>query len=80
MAGLALRVGGFGGVSTTGQASYGTADSYDSVTAKAFGPGASLPQADVRSAYHPARPVGAAMWMGVGAVALLVLIRRSLPA
>jgi hypothetical protein len=80
MAGLSLRVGGFGGVGTAGDKSYGTPESYDSVTAKAFGPGASLPKADVKTAYHPTRPVGAAMWTGVAAVALLVMIRRSLPA
>ena len=79
MAGLALRVGGFGGVGSTDDASFGTQQSYDSVTAQAFGPGVTMPTQSVASALHPAQPVGAAVWTGVAAVALLVIIRRSLP-
>jgi hypothetical protein len=79
MAGLSLRVGGFGGVGSTDSPAYGTTPSYDSVTAQAFGPGVTLPSQSVGSALHPSEPVGAAFWTGVAAIALLVLIRRSLP-
>ena len=80
MAGLSLRVGGFGGVGSTDSPAYGTTPSYDSVTSQAFGPGVTLPTQSVGSALHPATPVGAAFWVGVGAIGLLFLIRRSLPA
>ena len=49
------------------------------MTSQAFGPGVTMPTQSVGSALHPAAPVGAALWTGVAAVALLVLIRRSLP-
>ena len=42
MAGLALRVGGFGGVGSTSTPQWGTTQSYDTVTAQAFGPGATV--------------------------------------
>ena len=79
MAGLSLRVGGFGGVGGTDGPSYGTQQSYDSVTSQAFGPGVTVPQQNISSALHPSQPIGAAMWTGVAAVILLVCIRRSLP-
>ena len=79
MAGLSLRVGGFGGVGSTDGPQYGNQPSYDSVTSQAFGPGVTMPTQSVGSALHPAAPVGAALWTGEAAVALLVLIRRSLP-
>lgn len=79
MAGLALRVGGFGGVGSTDSPSYGTPGSYDSVTQQAFGPGVTMPTQTNQSAMHPTQPVGAAVWVGVAAVVLLVCIRRSLP-
>jgi hypothetical protein len=79
VAGLSLRVGGFGGVGSTDSPQYGTQPSYDSVTAQAFGPGATLPSQSLTSALHPTKPVGAAFWSGVAAVGLLFLIRRSLP-
>jgi hypothetical protein len=78
MAGLNLKVGGFGGVSTTEPANYGPADSYDSVTAAAFGPGASV-QVDGMGALSPSQPVGMAVVVGVLSVAALVFIRYSLP-
>ena len=79
MAGLSLRVGGFGGVGSTDSPSYGPADSYDSVTAQAFGPGSTVPASGMSGALHPSRPVGAAVWTGAAAIVLLVLVRRSLP-
>jgi hypothetical protein len=79
VSGLALRVGGFGGVGSTGNADYGTQTGYDSVTQQAFGPGVTLPAATVGSALSPTDPVGAAFWIGVASVALLVVIRHSLP-
>jgi len=80
MAGLNLKVGGFGGVSSAGNGDYGTPQSYDSITSAAFGPGYSAPMASDGSALHPATATGAALWGGVAAVAALVLIRHSLPA
>ncbi len=79
MAGLSLRVGGFGGVGSTDSPSYGTPDSYDSVTQQAFGPGVTLPSGSVSNSLHPGQPVGCAVWTGVACIALLVLIRHSLP-
>jgi hypothetical protein len=79
MAGLNLRVGGFGGIQSGPAPSYGTSQSYDSVTQQAFGPGATVPSASLGDALNPTEPVGAAVVAGVVAVALLVLIRRSLP-
>lgn len=79
MSGLSLRVGGFGGVGSAGNANYGTGESYDSVTEQAFGPGVTLPKATVGSALNPTGAVGGAFWTGVIAVGLLVLIRHSLP-
>ena len=79
MAGLSLRVGGFGGVGSTDSPSYGSSTSYDSVTAQAFGPGVTMPSGSVKHSLHPSQPVGAACTAGVVAVVLLVLVRRSLP-
>jgi len=74
-----MRIGGFGGVGQTDSPSYGTETSYDSVTSQAFGPGVTLPSGSVASSLHPARPTGLAVWTGVAAVVLLVVVRRSLP-
>lgn len=79
MAGLSLRVGGFGGVGATDGPQYGTQPSYDSVTQQAFGPGVTMPSQSLGSSLHPGKPVGAACWTGIAAVVLLVLVRRSLP-
>ena len=77
--GLSLKVGGFGGVSTTEPAAYGTQDSYDSVTNAAFGPGATVKSPGGLSSVSPTKPVGTALWVGVAAIAALVFIRYSLP-
>ena len=77
--GLSLKVGGFGGVSTTEPAAYGTQDSYDSVTNAAFGPGGTVNAPTGISALSPSKPVGASFWAGVIAIGALVFIRYSLP-
>jgi len=53
MAGLALRVGGFGGVGSTSTPQWGTTQSYDTVTAQAFGPGATVSGPSGSSALAP---------------------------
>ena len=79
MAGLNLRVGGFGGVNTASTPQYGTAQSYDNVTAAAFGPGYTVPTGNAMSALSPSEPTGLALWVGIAALAGLVAIRYSLP-
>ena len=79
MAGLNLNVGGFGGVNSINTPQYGTAQSYDSVTQAAFGPGVSMPTQSGASALNPAHGFGLATWVGIAAVAALVAIRYSLP-
>ena len=78
MAGLKLSAG-FGGVSTTDQPSYGTPTSYSSVTQAAFGPGVTVQTASAAQTLAPNDPIGLAFTTGVIAVALLVVIRHSLP-
>lgn len=77
MAGLNFSVGGFGGVASGPAPSYGEPQSYSSVTAAAFGPGSTTEAPSGQ--LHPGSPVGLAVWVGVAAVAGLVLLRRSLP-
>ena len=80
MAGLNLRVGGFGGVGTGAGPSYsGDPAGVSSVTQAAFGPGASVPMESTGSILTPNDGFGTAFCAGVIAVGLLVLIRRSLP-
>jgi hypothetical protein len=79
MSGLSLKVGGFGGVGTTDDPSFGTAQSYNSVTQAAFGPGVTVPTSDANSALSPAGGVGLAFWTGVASIVLLVVIRSTLP-
>jgi hypothetical protein len=79
MAGLALRVGGFGGVGSTSTPQWGTTQSYDTVTAQAFGPGATVSGPSNASALAPNNGFGVALWVGVASVCALVLIRHSLP-
>jgi hypothetical protein len=79
VAGLNLGVGGFGGVGSTASPQYGTANSYANVTQAAFGPGMSAPVTPPSQTLFPNDPFGIAVWVGIGAVALLVLIRHSLP-
>jgi hypothetical protein len=79
MSGLALKVGGFGGVGTTSNQNYGTQESYNSVTQAAFGPGATVSPPSTASVLSPTDGFGLAFTTGVVAVVLLVLIRHSLP-
>jgi hypothetical protein len=80
MAGLSMKVGGFGGVgSTSDSPNFGTTQSYDSITSQAFGPGSTVAAPSTAQTLTPSEPVGAAFTAGVVAVILLVCIRRSLP-
>jgi hypothetical protein len=79
MAGLALKVGGFGGVGTTGQPEWGTPSSYNSVSSAAFGPAATVEAPSTFDVLSPNDGCGLAFCGGVVAVVLLVLIRQSLP-
>ena len=80
MSGLKLMGGlSMSGTSSTAPAQYGTGQSYDSVSAAAFGPGVTAPAENVTSALHPAGPTGMAFWVGVASVVALVAIRYSLP-
>jgi len=79
MAGLSLKVGGFGGVGTTGDPVYGTDQSYNSVTQAAFGPGVTVSPSSPAAALAPTEGVGLAFWSGVAAVVLLIVIRSTLP-
>jgi hypothetical protein len=66
-------------VGSTNAPQYGTTQSYDTVTAQAFGPGVTTPQPSSADALAPNDGFGIAVWTGIAAVALLVLIRHSLP-
>jgi hypothetical protein len=79
MAGLTLKVGGFGGVGSTGNQNYGTQPSYDTVTSAAFGPGATVQTPSAADTLAPNDGFGLAFTAGVVAVVLLVVIRQSLP-
>jgi hypothetical protein len=80
MAGLSLKVGGFGGVGSTASApSYGTDQSFNTVTQAAFGPGVSAQAATPGDILTPNDGFGVALWAGIAAVVLLVCIRTSLP-
>jgi hypothetical protein len=74
MAGLSLKVGGFGGVGSTGNANYGTQDSYNSVTSAAFGPGSTVKTPGATDILKPNDGFGVAcLWGGFCVVALLAL-------
>lgn len=80
MPGINLRT--FGGVSARTQASTSAPnfDQASTVTAAAFGPGYATAAPDSMSdALTPNDPFGISFWMGVGAIALLIFIRHSLP-
>lgn len=79
MAGLSLRVGGFGGVGQTQDPSYGTTDSYNTVTSAAFGPGVTVPASSNAASLSPTNGLGLAFWTGAAAIVLLVVVRSSLP-
>lgn len=79
MPGIQLRT--FGGVSARPQATTASPDTAQvtSVTAAAFGPGYTTSAPDMGSALTPDDAFGISFWLGVGALALLVFIRHSLP-
>lgn len=77
MAGLNLRVGGFGGVGTTPNAPNYTPPA--SVTSAAFGPGASVQAPSTATVLAPTNGFGLAFWVGVASIVGLVIIRQSLP-
>jgi hypothetical protein len=80
MAGLNLQMGGYSGASSSAAPSWGAPQSYDSISAAAFGPGATSSPASSASALNPMGPFGLATWVGIAAVVGLVAIRYSLPA
>jgi hypothetical protein len=66
MAGLSLKVGGFGGVGSTGNANYGTQDSYNTVTSAAFGPGSTVQTPGAAAVLKPNDGFGVAcLWGGL---------------
>lgn len=79
MPGIALRT--FGGASARLQPTTAapSQDQVTSVTAAAFGPGYATSAPDMGSALMPNDAFGISFWLGVGALALLVFIRHSLP-
>lgn len=79
MPGIQLR--SFGGVSARTQAVTSAPDSgqASSVTAAAFGPGYTTSAPSTTQALLPNDAFGISFWLGVGAIALLVFIRQSLP-
>lgn len=79
MAGLSLKVGGFGGVGSTGTPAYGTQESYNTVTSAAFGPGSTVKVPSTGDVLAPNDGFGLAFTVGLVAIGLLVLIRHSLP-
>lgn len=77
MAGLSLRTA-VNGVNPTPPANYAP-NGIPSVMAAAFGPGATVPVERTKGSLAPSTPVGLSVWVGIGAVVALVLIRQSLP-
>jgi hypothetical protein len=80
MPGINLR--SFGGVSARTQASTSAPDvgpQVSSVTAAAFGPGYTSAAPSASSALTPDDAFGLSFWLGIGAIALLIFIRQSLP-
>lgn len=72
MAGLSLKVGGFGGVGETGNQNYGTQGSYDTVTSAAFGPGVTVQTPSAASVLAPNDGFGVAITWSMFCVAALV--------
>lgn len=77
MAGLSLRTG-INGVNPSPPANY-SPNGVPSVMAAAFGPGATVPVESPKGDLRPGTPVGLSVWVGIGAVVALVLVRQSLP-
>lgn len=79
MSGLSLKMTALGGVSAVSPPAMGTSDSYNTVTAAAFGPGVTAQPESAASCLTPNDGFGVAFWVGVAAVVALVVIRQSLP-
>jgi hypothetical protein len=79
MAGLSLKVGGFGGVGTTDNQNYGTQKSFNTVTSAAFGPGSTVETPSRGSILMPNDGFGISVSAGVVALALLIIYYRALP-
>ena len=79
MPGINLRT--FGGISARTQATTSAASpgQTTSVTAAAFGPDYTTSAPSMGSALTPDDAFGVSFWLGVGAIALLIFIRHSLP-
>lgn len=76
MAGLSLRTG-VNGVNPSAPPNY-SPNGIPSVMSAAFGPGATVPM-ETKGQLRPTTPVGMSVWVGIGAVIALVLVRQSLP-
>jgi hypothetical protein len=79
MPGLNLKVGGYGGVGTAPQANWSNSPGASSVTQAAFGPGASVPVESGASVLTPNDGFGSAVTVGIAAVVILFIVRRTLP-
>jgi hypothetical protein len=69
---------GMGGVQPSQPPSYQNAGTA-TVMQAAFGPGATTPVDKQKGGLSPMQPTGMAVWVGIFAVAALVMIRQSLP-
>lgn len=78
MPGLRLNTYGSGGIAAYGTQG-NTAGNQPSVTAAAFGPGATTSQQSGWGAIFPNDPGGIAFCAGILGLAMLVIIRHSLP-
>lgn len=77
MAGLNLRTG-VNGVNPSPAPTW-SPNGIPSVMAAAFGPGVTVPVERPKGDLRPSTPVGLGVWVGIGAVVALVLVRQSLP-
>ena len=75
MSGLSLRTG----LSVRASAPTAATANTGTVDVAAFSPGQTSQMTSGGSALTPNKPTAVAMWTGIGAVALLVFIRWSLP-
>jgi len=82
MGGLNLYAGGFGGVQGTAAPQYGSAKSYSSgngATGAAFAGPSTNVTPTLGETISPTHGFGLAVWLGIGAIAGLVVLRNSLP-
>ena len=82
MSGLNLYAGGFGGVKGATAPQYGSSQSYASgasASSSAFGGPFTTPTLSTGQVLAPNSGFGLAVWIGVGAIVALVVVRSSLP-